>query len=73
MTDIYSSFSSTAFSFLLKKEARHVHTSLQIGQKDAFYNDAARVWNAAPNNIKDCKTISIVKKHIKTFVQTLPV
>ena len=42
-------------------------------QEQTFYNDAARVWNAAPNNIKDCKTISTVKKHIKTFVRTLPV
>ena len=42
-------------------------------QEQTFYNDAARVWNGAPNNIKDCKTIFTVKKHIKTFVQTLPV
>ena len=42
-------------------------------QEQTFYNDAARVCNAAPNNIKDCKTIFTVKKHIKTFVQTLPV
>ena len=42
-------------------------------QEQTFYNDAARVWNAAPNNIKDCKTIVAVKKHIKTFVKTLPV
>ena len=42
-------------------------------QEQTFYNDAARVWNAAPNNIRDCKTIVAVKKHIKTFVKTLPV
>ena len=42
-------------------------------QEQTFYNDAARVWNAAPSNVKDCKTIVTIKKHIKTFVQTLPV
>ena len=41
-------------------------------QSLTFINDAARVWNNAPSNIKECKSLSSVKKQIKTFTQTLP-
>ena len=35
--------------------------------------DAVRVWNLAPDQIKDCKSIGQAKKAIKTFVEKLPV
>ena len=36
-------------------------------------NDSANVWNAAPVIIKECKTLFAAKRHIKTFVKTLPI
>ena len=42
-------------------------------QSHSFINDAARVWNEAPRQIKDSMTLSSAKKHIKSYVQTLPI
>ena len=42
-------------------------------QDSTFINDAARVWNSAPQAIKNCKSTSTVKKQIKIFVRSLPV
>ena len=42
-------------------------------QSQTFINDAAHVWNNAPLAIKECKTLSSVKKHIKIYVQSLPI
>ena len=30
-------------------------------QSQSFYNDAAKVWNGVPNDIKECNTLSAVK------------
>ena len=54
------------------------HLWLEIGgllkiQSHSFINDAARVWNEAPRQIKDSMTLSSAKKHIKSYVQTLPI
>ena len=38
-----------------------------------FKNDAIRVWNKCPLNIKECVSIYTAKKLIKEFVSTLPV
>ena len=46
------------------------HSKLQM---QSFFNDAARIWNLAPNQIKECKSIGTVKQCIKTFVKTLPI
>ena len=44
----------------------------QISSK-TFKNDAIRVWNKCPRNIKECVSIYSAKKFIKEFVSTLPV
>ena len=40
--------------------------------KSTCYNDGVKVWNRAPNTIKNCKSIWAAKKAIKSFVKTLP-
>ena len=42
-------------------------------QSNTFFNDAAKVWNEAPNDIKECKTLCTVKKLIKRHIQSLPI
>ena len=42
-------------------------------QSQTFINDEANVWNGAPNTIKDCTSLSSVKKQIKIYTQTLPI
>ena len=42
-------------------------------QSLTFINDAANVWNKAPHVINECKSLSSVKKQIKTFIKTLPI
>ena len=37
-----------------------------------FINDAIRIWNSTPSNIKEAKSLYSVKKSIKEFVTTLP-
>ena len=38
-----------------------------------FLNDACKIWNSAPDVIKNCQTIWSAKNQIKKFVITLPV
>ena len=40
---------------------------------ESFAREAGRVWNTAPNTIKDAKTISAAKKAILEYCKTLPV
>ena len=42
-------------------------------QSQTFINDAASVWNVAPKVLKECTSLSSVKKQIKIFAQTLPI
>ena len=42
-------------------------------QSLTFMIDAAKVWNNAPRNIKECKTQISAKKFIKLYIQTLPI
>ena len=42
-------------------------------QSMSFINDAAKIWNEAPLNIKESKTLITAKKYIKLFVKTLPI
>ena len=41
--------------------------------RQTFINDSARVWNRAPQTIKNCSSLYSAKKEIKKFVKTLPV
>ena len=41
-------------------------------QSQTFINDAAKLWNHAPNALKTCKTLGSAKKQIKLFIQSLP-
>ena len=38
-----------------------------------FKSDASRLWNSAPREIKESKTLNAAKKAIKIYVKTLPV
>ena len=42
-------------------------------QSLTFINDAGLLWNRAPTNIKDCKTLISAKKLIKQYVLSLPI
>ena len=41
--------------------------------KSTFSSDAAKAWNRAPDNIKQCTTLLSAKKENKTCVKFLPV
>ena len=41
--------------------------------KASFVYDAARLWNTAPQYIKDCKTLASAKNAIVTYCKTLPI
>ena len=41
--------------------------------KATFISDAARVWNRAPDSIKNCKSFYSAKVEIKKFIRTLPI
>ena len=41
--------------------------------QSTFYSDAARVWNKAPDAIKNSKTLHSAKSEIKKFIITLPI
>ena len=43
-----------------------------LNSQSTFINDSKKVWNAAPQKIRDCKTLYTVKKEIKKYVMTLP-
>ena len=36
-------------------------------------NDAVRLWNIAPNEVIQARSINMAKKEIKTFVKSLPI
>ena len=40
--------------------------------QSCFNNDAKKLWNKAPMSFKQCTTIQIAKKAIKSFVKSLP-
>ena len=48
-----------------------------IGKSNLTHNtavsDAVRVWNLAPEKIKDCKSVGQAKNAIKSFVEKLPI
>ena len=41
--------------------------------KESFSRNTAKIWNAAPKEIKTAKTIFIAKKAIKSYCKTLPI
>ena len=45
---------------------------LKIAQ-DSFTRDAGKLWNSAPNSIREAKSISGAKKAIKEYCKTLPI
>ena len=40
--------------------------------ESTFINDAAKIWNEAPLEIKNCKSLFTAKKEIKKYIKTLP-
>ena len=46
----------------------------RLGVSQSSFNiDAAKIWNAAPIEIRNSISISEAKRHIKSFVKTLPI
>ena len=43
-----------------------------IGEQ-SFCINAGKIWNKAPTNIKEAKTLSLAKKFIKLYCKTLPI
>ena len=41
--------------------------------KECFSRNAAKLWNIAPADIKNAKTINIAKKAIKIYCKSLPI
>ena len=41
--------------------------------QESCTRDTGRIWNQAPRDIKDSKTIGEAKRHIKKYCKTLPV
>lgn len=41
--------------------------------RSTFVFDTAKLWNATPINIKNCKSIGTVKKEIKLYCKKLPI
>ena len=55
-------------------EAKIVPETAKTTRSQAtFDNDAKKVWNKAPAPIKDSKSLSAVKKLIRSYVKTLPI
>ena len=48
-------------------------TGVSTLAKSTFINDSTRLWNRAPNVIKNCTSLYSAKKEIKKFVKTLPI
>ena len=42
-------------------------------QSQTFINEAAKIWNEAPNAVNDCTSLHQAKNQIKIFVKTLPI
>ena len=55
------------------KKIRNRIKGTSFTQSNTFINDAARVWNNAPQAIKDCKSIDTAKKAIRQYIVTLPI
>ena len=41
--------------------------------KMSFVYDAAKLWNGAPQIIKECKKLGSAKREIKNYCMTLPI
>ena len=61
------------------REVRHgtrrqfVECAKKRVSKASFVFDAAKLWNQAPQAIKDCKTLRSAKNAIKSYCKTLPI
>ena len=52
----------------LLKENRLTYSS-----QKTFLNDAIKLWNCVPQAIRQCETIYVAKKAIKSYVLSLPI
>ena len=53
-------------------QVRIVETINSYKSGGTFINDAIKIWNRAPQNIKDCNSLFAAKKAIKVYSRTLP-
>ena len=50
-----------------------VESRSSVMSSKTFINDGIKLWNRAPESIKNCITLAAAKKAIKTYSKTLPV
>ena len=50
-----------------------VETKTSALSAKSFKNDAIRLWNLAPENIKKCVSLTTARTAIKLFSKTLPI
>ena len=50
---------------------------IQMGNSNLSFNscigDAVRLWNKAPEDLKNCNSLAQIKKAAKLFAKTLPI
>ena len=56
-----------------RTSGRIIEYSKSVVKNKTFKNDAIKVWNQAPVEIKSCKTLFAAKKAINKFVFSIPV
>ena len=54
-------------------EGRLVESGLKPLTQRTFIYDATRLWNTAPSEITNAKSLDVAKSEIKKFVKTLPI
>ena len=55
------------------KAGKMVETARAVKSKASFVGDAPRLWNRAPIQVTNAKSLSKAKKEIRKFCVTLPV
>ena len=50
-----------------------IETRVSVVSSKTFINDAKKLWNMAPESIKNCVTLASAKKAIKIYIKTSPV
>ena len=55
------------------KYNRIIETRRSTKARASFVGDAPRVWNKAPSQVTNAKSLQIAKKEVRKFCKTLPI